>query len=391
MDSGGFDTLSKDAKHHIASAHYIIGPARHLSMLPDCDADLAEWPVPFSDGVEMVRSRRGKPSVMLTSGDPFWFGAGTQITSHLGSDEWLALPSHSCFSLCAAELGWALDKTLCIGLHAAPISRLRPYLAPNRNIMATMRDGSSVNQLASYLCNIGFGKTHITCLESLGGPNQKITKIRADELREVEYAHPVMVALDIAGNGEVMQSSSGLSDNWFIHDGQITKQAIRAFTLSSLAPRAGEHLWDLGAGSGSIGIEWLLSGPLMKATAVEKQPKRADTIRQNAITLGVDQLVVVESDIIDAIHHLERPDCIFIGGGLNQPLLDLLWTHISDGTRIVANGVTIETDRVLTSIQARFGGNIQRLEISHLGGIGRMHGWKASFPITQWIVTKGYR
>jgi precorrin-6Y C5,15-methyltransferase (decarboxylating) len=188
-----------------------------------------------------------------------------------------------------------------------------------------------------------------------------------------------------------MQSSSGLPDNWFIHDGQITKQAIRAFTLSSLAPRAGEHLWDLGAGSGSIGIEWLLSGPLMKATAVEKQPKRADTIRQNAITLGVDQLVVVESDNIDALHHLERPDCIFIGGGLNQPLLDLLWTHISDGTRIVANGVTIETDRLLTSIQARFGGNIQRLEISHLEGLGRMHGWKASFPITQWIVTKGYR
>ena len=116
MDSGGFEKLSKDAKHHIISARYIIGPARHLSMLPDCDADLAEWPVPFSDGVEMVLSRRGQPSVMLTSGDPFWFGAGTQITSHLASEEWLAYPSNSCFSICAAELGWALEKTLCIEL-----------------------------------------------------------------------------------------------------------------------------------------------------------------------------------------------------------------------------------------------------------------------------------
>ena len=389
MDSGGFDKLSKDAQKHITSARYIIGPARHLSMLPDCDADLVEWPVPFSCGEEIILTRRGQPSVMLTSGDPFWFGAGTQITSHLGSDEWLALPSQSCFSLCAAELGWALEKTLCIGLHAAPFSRLRPHLSPNRKIMATIRDGSSLRQLASYLSNIGFGNTNVTCLESLGGTNQKITKKIANEMGEVECEHPVMVALDIAGNGEVMQTSSGLPDSWFIHDGQITKQAIRAFTLSSLAPRAGEHLWDLGAGSGSIGIEWLLSGPLMRATAVEKQPKRADNIRQNATTLGVDQLEVIKSDNIDAIHQLERPDCIFIGGGLNEQLIDSIWEHVGDGTRIVANGVTIETDRLLTSIQERFGGKIQRLEISNLEGIGRMHGWKAAFPITQWIVTKG--
>ncbi len=390
MDSGGFDNLSKDAKNYITSARYIIGPTRHLSMLPDCDASLVDWPIPFSKGLEMVLTRRGQPSVMLTSGDPFWFGAGTKITSHLSSDEWLALPNRSCFSLCAAELGWPLEKTLCLGLHAAPISRLRPHLVPNRKIIATVRDGSSVRELASYLIKIGFEKTCITCLESLGGEKQKITRKRADKMGEVEFLHPVMVGLDIAGNGEAMQASSGLPDSWFIHDGQITKQAIRAFTLSSLAPRAGEHLWDLGAGSGSIGIEWLLSGPSMRATAVEKQPNRVDNIRQNATTLGVDHLVVVESNIIDAIYELEKPDCIFIGGGLSEKLLDLLWMHMSDGTRLVVNGVTIETDRLLTSIQPRFGGHIQRLEISNLQEIGTKHSWKASFPITQWTVKKGY-
>ncbi len=390
MDSGGFDNLSKDAKNYITSARYIIGPKRHLSMLSACNASLISWPVPFSKGLEMLLTRRGQPSVMLTSGDPFWFGAGTQITSHLSPDEWLALPSHSCFSLCAAKLGWPLEKTLCLGLHAAPISRLRPHLFPNRKILATIRDESSVRELASFLCITGFGKTQITCLESLGGAKQKITKIRANEVGEVECKHPVMVALEIAGNGKVMQVSAGLPDSWFVHDGQITKQAVRAVTLSSLAPRAGEHLWDLGAGSGSIGIEWMLSGPFMKATAVEKKKNRADNIRHNASTLGVDQLVIVESDNIDAIPHLEKPHCIFIGGGLNEQLLELLWAHIGVDTRIVANGVTIETDRLLTSIQARFGGSIHRLEISNLEGIGKMHGWRASFPVTQWVFTKGF-
>jgi precorrin-6Y C5,15-methyltransferase (decarboxylating) len=388
MDGGGFDKLAQIAKQHITSAQYIIGPKRHLSMLPSCDASLIEWPSPFSKGIEILLSRRGQPCVMLTSGDPFWFGAGTNITSNLTPGEWRAIPNHSCFSLCAAELGWALDQTLCIGLHAAPFSRLRPYLAPNRRIMATMRDGKSVNELANYLCRIGFGNTQITILESLGSTNQKITKSCASDLEE-EFMHPVMVALDISGDGETIQSSSGIPDSWFKHDGQITKQAVRAFTLSSLAPRSGEHLWDLGAGSGSIGIEWLLSGPFMRATAVEKNSERVNTIKKNALNLGVDQLIVVESNINDAIYDLEKPDCIFIGGGLNEDLIQLLWSHIGDGTRVVANGVTIETDRLLTSLQGKFGGRVQRLEISHLEKIGNMHGWKASFPITQWVTIKG--
>ena len=389
MDGGGFEKMTKIAKNHITSADYIIGPKRHLSMLPACRAVLVEWPMPFSEGIKLILQRRGQPCVMLTSGDPFWFGAGSQITAHLAQEEWLAIPNQSCFSLCAAELGWALEKTLCIGLHAAPLSKLRPHLNANRKIMATMRNGASVKELAAYLCDIGFGSTHITCLEELGGVNQRITKGYANELLDKNYMHPVMVALNISGNGKTMQSSSGLPDSWFEHDGQITKQAVRALTLSSLAPRSGEHLWDLGAGSGSISIEWILSGSLMRATAVEKHSKRAEFIRKNALNLGVDQLKIVEADIIDAIFDLEKPDCIFIGGGLNEKLIELLWGHISDGTRIVANGVTIETDRFLTMIQSRLGGRVQRFEISSLEGIGKMHGWKASYPITQWAIIKG--
>ena len=388
MDSGGYDRLSADAQDYIHRASYIIGPKRHLSMLPEVTAETVTWPIPFTDGITTLLDRRGTPSIMLVSGDPFWFGAGTQITKHLGAGEWYALPGHSCFSLAASHMGWALETTLCLGLHAAPFTRLRPHLAPGQQIMATLRDGEAVPALASYLTEMGFGDTHITCLEALGQSDQRITSCLAHEGPDKAPSHPVMVALSLAGEGPVMPKSSGISDDWFDHDGQITKQPIRAMTLSALAPRPGDVLWDLGAGSGSIAIEWLLSCPSLQAVAVEKHPARAATIRENAVKLGVDRLQIVEADIETALDTLPAPNCVFVGGGLREHSLAQLWDRLPTGTRLVANGVTLETDQLLISAYQRFGGHLMRLEVSQLQAIGTMHGWKASYPITQWTVTR---
>ena len=388
MDSGGYDRLSADAQDYIHRASYIIGPKRHLSMLPEVTAETVTWPIPFTDGITTLLDRRGTPSIMLVSGDPFWFGAGTQITKHLGAGEWYALPGHSCFSLAASHMGWALETTLCLGLHAAPFTRLRPHLAPGQQIMATLRDGEAVPALASYLTEMGFGDTHITCLEALGQSDQRITSCLAHEGPDKAPSHPVMVALSVAGEGPVMPKSSGISDDWFDHDGQITKQPIRAMTLSALAPRPGDVLWDLGAGSGSIAIEWLLSCPSLQAVAVEKHPARAATIRENAVKLGVDRLQVIEADIETALDTLPAPNCVFVGGGLRESSLTQLWDHLPAGTRLVANGVTLETDQLLISAYQRFGGHLMRLEVSQLQAIGTMHGWKAAYPITQWTVTR---
>ena len=388
MDSGGYDRLSADAQDYIHRASYIIGPKRHLSMLPEVTAETVTWPIPFTDGITTLLDRRGTPSIMLVSGDPFWFGAGTQITKHLGAGEWYALPGHSCFSLAASHMGWALETTLCLGLHAAPFTRLRPHLAPGQQIMATLRDGEAVPALASYLTEMGFGDTHITCLEALGQSDQRITSCLAHEGPDKAPSHPVMVALSVAGEGPVMPKSSGISDDWFDHDGQITKQPIRAMTLSALAPRPGDVLWDLGAGSGSIAIEWLLSCPSLQAVAVEKHPARAATIRENAVKLGVDRLQIVAADIETALDTLPAPNCVFVGGGLREHSLTQLWDHLPAGTRLVANGVTLETDQLLISAYQRFGGHLMRLEVSQLQAIGTMHGWKAAYPITQWTVTR---
>ena len=388
MDAGGFNTLSADANTAIQNATIIMGPERHTSMLPDLPAKIVAWPVPFSDGLEKLSRFQGQPTVVLTSGDPFWYGAGSVITMNFETSEWTAIPAQSSFSLAANRLGWPIEKTKILGLHAAPFSRLRPFLHEGTRILATVRDGDAVHALADYLCKTGFGKTSLSILEALGGADETCTHISADSLDARKIQHPVMVGLDISGSGQQMSLASGRADDWFEHDGQITKQPVRALTLSALTPTPGAYLWDLGAGSGSIAIEWLLSGHNMKATAVEHNAERAERIRENADRLGVDWLEVIEDAALNVIESLPTPDVVFIGGGLRRDLLDALWNHLPAGTKIVANGVTLETDALLISAQAEFGGNLMRVELSNMSSIGSLRGWKAAYPITQWVVTR---
>ena len=325
---------------------------------------------------------------MIFSGDPFWFGAGSQIIRKLDRREWCAIPGKSCFSLAAAELGWPIEKTFQLGLHSASFSRLRPYLAVGQNLMVTVRDGESVNSLNEYLIETGFGDSELWVLESLGSASQNVTKTLANEKIKRNFQHPHMVGIKVFGSGKVLSQASGLIDDWFSNDGQITKQPIRALTLSALAPQTGQHLWDLGSGSGSIAIEWLLSGPSMKATSVEKNSIRAENITLNAAKLGVDWIEVIESDIMDALSKLDRPDAVFIGGGFSAESFEKIWKIIPAGTRLVVNGVTIETDRLIVDCAENFGGQLLRFEYSQPKQIGGKSSWKASYPITQWVVVR---
>lgn len=393
LDAGGYNSLTPEAQSALSTATTIIGPQRHIDMLPDLAAKQIIWPVPFQQGIDRLLALRAENDgdehvVMLASGDPFWFGAGTQITRHLDKSEWQALPGASCFSLAASQLGWAIETTSCLGLHAAPFTRLRPYLHTGRQIMATMRDGASIEGLVHYLCAEGFADSRLFILEALGSSEARRTSCQAHALPDIDFQHPVMVGIEVAGQGRPLPQTPGLDDDWFAHDGQITKQMVRALTLSALAPSAGQHLWDLGAGSGSVSIEWLLSGPQMRATAVEHNAERAARIRTNADRLGVDWLSICERDNLSALAQLDRPDAVFVGGGLRDPLLAALWEILPVGTRLVANGVTVETDRLLTSAQEQLGGTLTRLELSNLDKIGTMRGWKAAYPITQWVVTR---
>ena len=388
MDAGGYASLSPEAQAVLQDTPTIMAPPRHLASLPQLSGDQIVWPVPFSEGIEKLLKLRGSRVVVIFSGDPFWFGAGSQIIRKLDRREWCAIPAQSCFSLAAAELGWPIEKTFQLGLHSASFSRLRPYLAVGQNLMVTVRDGESVNSLNEYLIETGFGDSELWVLESLGSASQNVTKTLAKEKIKRKFQHPLMVGIKVFGSGKVLSQASGLIDDWFANDGQITKQPIRALTLSALAPRTGQHLWDLGSGSGSIAIEWLLSGPFMKATSVEKNSIRAENITLNAAKLGVDWIEVIESDIKDALSKLDRPDAVFIGGGFSAESFEKIWKIIPAGTRLVVNGVTIETDRLIIDCAENFGGQLLRFEYSQPKKIGGKSSWKASYPITQWVIVR---
>ncbi len=384
LGEDGPDGLCAATRAALAAAEIVMGPARHLSLLPEGGARQITWPVPFAEGIPPLLALRGRRVAVLASGDPFWFGAGAVLARHLNRGDWQAFPGRSSFSLAAARMGWPLEGTSCFGLHAAPLARLRPQLAPGRRMIVLLRDGAAVAALADYLAEEGFGATEIAVMEALGGPRERLTQTRADTLPVLAFAHPVCVALTVRGDGPVLPLATGCPDDWFESDGQITKRPVRALTLSALAPRPFEHLWDIGGGSGSIGIEWLLCDPTLSASAIEPCPDRAARIAANAARLGAERLRVIEGRAPDALSGLERPDAVFIGGGLSRALLDWLEAHLPSGTRIVANAVTLESEALLAEAQSRLGGELLRIELSSAQPLGARRGWKAAYPIVQW-------
>ncbi|MET3723065.1 precorrin-6y C5,15-methyltransferase (decarboxylating) subunit CbiE [Sphingomonas trueperi] len=387
LGEDGADGLSAAARAALEKAELVFGATRHLSLLPGLRCEARAWPVPFAEGVSLLLAERGRRVVLLASGDPFWFGAGTIVTRHLAREEWIAHPAPSSFALAASRLGWALQDTLCLGLHAAPFAQLRPNLALGRHLLVTVRDGAAVSALASYLAGEGFGASTLHVLEALGGPRERVRSVRADALALDDIAHPVAVGIEPAGEGAVLPLASGRPDVWFESDGQLTKQPVRALTLSALAPRPGELLWDIGAGSGSIGIEWLLAHPANRAIAIEADQVRAERARANAARLGVDRLNVLLGRAPVVLPE-GVPDAVFIGGGLSQALLEALWARLPTGTRLVANAVTLESEALLAQWHGGQGGSLLRIELADAVPLGTRHGWRSRYPVVQWSVTR---
>ncbi|MCH8553140.1 MAG: precorrin-6y C5,15-methyltransferase (decarboxylating) subunit CbiE [Natronospirillum sp.] len=377
--------LTPASRTALEQAEFIFGAERHLAVLPEgLSATVKTWPVPFADGLPELLARRGRKVVMLASQDPFWFGAGTVLTEHLDFSEWTALPAPSTFSLAAARLGWALEQTVCLGLHAAPLTRLRPHLAPGQRLLVLLRNGDAVADLATWLDKTGFGHSRMTVLEALGGEREQVRSCRAGDYALQDVHHPVAVGLEVSGDGPVLSCGSGLDDDLFEHDGQFTKRPIRALTLSALAPRPGELLWDIGAGSGAIAIEWLLAHPANRAIAFEENAERAVRARSNADNLGADRLTLVEGPAPDILEGQPHPDAVFIGGGLSEELLSALTRLLPAGTRLVANAVTLESEALLTRWQSVCGGELLRVEMATASPLGKRRGWRARYPIVQW-------
>lgn len=340
--------------------------------------------MPFD--AEVVLSCRGRPTVVLASGDPFWHGAGASLAEKLEAGDWIAHSAPSTFSLAAARLGWRLESVVCLGLHAAPFERLMPHLARDARIICLVRDGKAAGDLARWLSEREWGTTVFWTLAALGGPRESIAKHRADSFAGGLAGNLIAVALEATG-AQGIPRSSGVADDLFVHDGQITKRPVRALALSALAPRAGERLWDIGAGSGSISIEWALCGGT--AVAIEAREDRAANIRSNAAALGLaHRIAVIAGTAPEALAALEVPDAVFIGGGIDTEMFDAVWSRLAQGTRLVAHAVTIETEALLGELHQRHGGELMRVEIAHAGPLGRYRSWETARPVVQWSAVR---
>ncbi|MBN8629580.1 MAG: precorrin-6y C5,15-methyltransferase (decarboxylating) subunit CbiE [Rhodobacterales bacterium] len=379
LGEDGPEGLSPASRAALAAAQVIFGGPRHLSLVGAGDKG-QPWPVPFD--ASPVLAHRGRPTVVLASGDPFWFGAGGSLMAHLRPGEWTSHPAPSTFQLAANRLGWRLEECLCLGLHAAPFTRLRPVLGRGVRVICTLRDGEAVGELAGWLRENGHPNAKLTVLERLGGPNERITP----GLPANPIGAPVSAAIEATDPG--LPGASGLPDEFFQHDGQLTKRPVRALTLSALAPRAGETLWDIGAGSGSIGIEWLLAGGA-RVEALEADPARASRARGNVEAFGLGHRHrLTEARAPEGLEGLPVPDAVFIGGGASDDLLARLWEIAPRGTRLVLNAVTLETEALVLDWSARHGGHLLKVELSETVPIGRKRGWRAALPILQWSVTR---
>lgn len=382
----GLVGLPAPARKALAQAHRIFGGARHLAMLGDIPAQTTPWPSPPEAAFDEILAHREVATVILATGDPFHFGIGSLMAARLAAGEYQVFPAPSAFALAAARMGWAQQHCQTLSLHGRPLAAIVPHLQPGARILALSWDGHTPERLAALLCARELGKARLTICENMGGAREKISVFLADEPPATAFDPLNTIALEIPDTpAPFIPRSAGLPDAFFEHDGQITKRDVRAITLSALAPLAGQTLWDIGAGSGSVAIEWLLSHPTCRAFAIEAQPARSARIARNAENLGVPQLQIITAKAPGALSGLPAPDAVFIGGGGTAPrLIETAMQALKPNGRLVINAVTLETQARLTQLLGTHGGQCLQIQIAHADPVGRFHGWRAAMPVMQW-------
>ncbi len=389
----GYEGLTLTARSLVDCAEILVGGDRHLSMIEVDRRDRLRWANPIAETIEQIRSYRGRSVCVLASGDPMWFGIGTslikQIPTKISLDEVTIIPAPSTFSLICARLGWSMTEVETLSLCGRPASLLQAYIYPNAKLLMLSSDRHTPKIAAEILTERGFGNSKFTVLEHLGGTKERVISGIAREFNSSDdFADLNAIAIECISNTEAKfyARTVGLPDCAYFHDGQLTKREVRAMTLSALAPSAGELLWDVGAGCGSIGIEWMRTHPRCRAIAIEKS--RISYIADNAASLGVPNLEIIAGIAPNALKNLPTPDAIFIGGGITNGTIEICWESLRSQGRLVANVVTLEGEQILYAWQQKLGGTLTRISIERAEPVGSFLGWKPMMPVTQWVVYK---
>lgn len=380
----GFKGLGRNARHALLQARQVFGSARQLDLLPPCiQAERCHWSSPFS--LQPVLDQRGEPVCVIASGDPMLFGVGASLSRHVPVEQMRVIPAPSSYSLAAARLGWALQEVVTLSVVARPVPALSAQLHQGLRLLVLSNDGSSPAAVAALLRERGFGPSAMTVLEHLGGAMERRVDGIASQWSDPEIADLNLVAIDCRAAPDTLRLSplGGLPDDAFRHDGQLTKRDVRAITLARLAPVPGELLWDVGAGCGSIGIEWMRAHPTCRAVAIEANEERQQLIEFNRDALGVPGLQLIRGRAPNALEGLEHPDAIFIGGGVTRPgVLDSCWQQLRAGGRLIANAVTLQSEAMLVNWREQHGGELTRIHLAHAKPLGEFDTWRQALPIT---------
>lgn len=392
IGEGGLVDLTAEAQQRVAAAELVVGGQRHLALADSLiRGERLAWPSPLEQALPQILERRGRPVAVLASGDPFHYGIGARLAAAVPAAEIACLPAPSAFSLAAARLAWSLPDLACVTLCGRPLETLAPYLQPGSRLLVLSADETTPGKVAAYLTGRGFGDSQVHLLEALGGPEERVRQTRAKNFWIADANRLNLLGIEVAAAPEalIIPPTSGLDDALFESDGQLTKREVRAVTLSSLAPRAGELLWDIGCGSGSIAIEWLLRHPANRAIGIEPNEARRANAGRNAANLGVPRLELIEGSAPEALAGLATPDAVFVGGGgSGEGVLEAAWAALRPGGRLVANAVTIETESALSQCFSQLGGNLNRLSLERADSVGRFHAFRPAMTVTQWSCVK---
>jgi precorrin-6B C5,15-methyltransferase / cobalt-precorrin-6B C5,C15-methyltransferase len=386
IGDGGLGSLSATARAIVEAGEILVGGERHLDMVPDHPGERLRWRCPLEATLDELETLRGRRVVVLASGDPMCFGVGEVLARRFDPSELRVLPAPSAFSLACARLGWSLPQVVCLTAHSRPLGNVRRHVAPRARLIVLSRDGATPDALAQMLAGIGFGPSRLWVFEHLDGPGERRLDGTAAAWGTHNCAALNTVAIEcIPGpNAEICARAPGLPDDLFESDGMITKRDVRAATLARLVPLPGQRLWDIGAGSGAIAIEWLRAADGAQAVAVEQDAARCATIVRNAESLGTPELTVLNAHAPDCLPDLPAPDAVFIGGGVSEPaMLETCWRALPSGGRLVANVVTVEGEQRLLAWHAQHGGELLRVDLARLDSLGSYRTWRQSLPVTQ--------